>query len=69
MKRWAVKVTCASTNEVVYVAIGKGLSKDPQEAHLYAHRRLAEAQEKFYGGRGSQWYKDFAIVEVDVTGL
>lgn len=64
MMRYAVKVTDVK-GEVCYESIGKGLSPDKQDAHLYTRIDLAEAKQKQYK-KMKQWYKEATIIPVNV---
>ena len=68
MKRYAVKITGSHAGLVCYTCIGLGTTEDPQEAHLYTRRDLAEKKLEHYN-TNPQWYRGAEIVEVEVTGL
>lgn len=66
MDRYAIKYVNASNGIVMYDAIGKGASADPQDAHLYTRYDLAEKKAQSYR-KGPQWWKDVEIVTVRVV--
>lgn len=65
MERYAVKVTW-NDGTVRYVSIGTGLSPDPQNAHLYHRRELADDKAAYYNSH-KQWYQSAEVVTVEVT--
>lgn len=70
MIRYAVEVVGVghSARNIYWVSIGTGMSTDPQNAHLYSYRDLAEKKLTHYVDH-PEWYHSARIVEVEVTGL
>jgi hypothetical protein len=67
MLRYAVKIIYQD-DSIAYECIGKGQSKDAQEAHLYTREDLAEKKAKYYRSH-PQWYADAEVITVMVEGL